>query len=604
MQALNTIINVNHSKTNVVKEQNNTITLLENIKSIGSIELLGIKIYYYDDKWDMSGITEANLPPHSNVLDFTKVQSNDYRTALKDYILLELLRNRKGVTTLHNTCWKLVSFLNALHNNGCKHLSELTSDLVDDYIKNINGKEPYKAAIVSTITDFLANYNIFKEKLDSKVFTVLENAIDNNLLEAGKINGKSKNIPEKYFNQLLAACIKVMNDAQEQKLYRGLAALLIIETQVGLRTGELFALEIDSVEEIAPTNGNKAFKLKYKTWKNRRGFQPCTQAFTYMNSLAYKAYSFLKELYKGDRNRLGTTYLFLVDEKVPITPDRAFRLLKKYYKHINKYFQTIYDEPEASGEALHRIEIQYKKKPTQYLECPTFHQYRVHLCSALYQKGVPLEYIEKYMSHLSKTMFGYYARPKCSVQENMDFSMKVLKDMITKKAIPIGAQKGLMEKIDEFVERNHYDVKSDLEEICRELAKQVPIRAKVGGVCIKSSMFRECSTDNKTNDLYCAYGACPNIFTFYYHANVTLRKIEELEEILKANKVRSANQQVQKCENMITSIVNNQLQPEIEQLKERISVEGTKAIIEEHPQLKEIIDNLDSIEEKIKQWKK
>ena len=58
------------------------------------------------------------------------------------------------------------------------------------------------------------------------------------------------------------------------------------------------------------------------------------------------------------------------------------------------------------------------------------------------------------MSHLSSEMAGYYVRPKNSIQENMDASLRVFKEMVTKDAVPIGADKGLVAKIDEFISEN------------------------------------------------------------------------------------------------------------------------------------------------------
>ncbi len=83
----------------------------------------------------------------------------------------------------------------------------------------------------------------------------------------------------------------------------------------------------------------------------------------------------------------------------------------------------------------------------------------------------------------------YYVRPKNSIQENIDASLRVLKEMVTKDAIPIGADKGLVTRIDEFITKNKFSVEADLDTICEKLAKEIPIRIKTGGVCIKSSRF-------------------------------------------------------------------------------------------------------------------
>ena len=45
----------------------------------------------------------------------------------------------------------------------------------------------------------------------------------------------------------------------------------------------------------------------------------------------------------------------------------------------------------------------------------------------------------------------------------------------------------------------------------------MPIRQKNGGVCIKPAIGRPCSFDSETNDIYCAFGMCPNQIHIYYN---------------------------------------------------------------------------------------
>lgn len=90
---------------------------------------------------------------------------------------------------------------------------------------------------------------------------------------------------------------------------------------------------------------------------------------------------------------------------------------------------------------------------------------------------------------------------------------------------------------------------------------------KTGGVCIKHSMLRECSKDAKTNEFYCAYGVCPNIFHFYYMADVSYRQAKELVETININKSRGLMRQVQKESHMLQTIINQKLMPELTELR-------------------------------------
>ena len=159
-------------------------------------------------------------------------------------------------------------------------------------------------------------------------------------------------------------------------------------------------------------------------------------------------------------------------------------------------------------------------------------------------------------------------------------------------------------KINEFIEKNEYNVETDLQTICEKLAEQIPIRQKTGGVCIKSSMLRECSKDAKTNEFYCAYGVCQNIFHFYYMANISYRQVCELAETIAINKQRGLLRQVQKEEHMLKHIAKTKLIPELDELKNVLDKKGYEAIVMEYPDLKDIIENLDEIYKEALSWSK
>lgn len=239
---------------------------------------------------------------------------------------------------------------------------------------------------------------------------------------------------------------------------------------------------------------------------------------------------------------------------------------------------------------------------TKYVVRPTITQFRVHVCSDLYAKGCPIEYIEKFMSHLSADMAYYYVRPQNSIQENIEESTRVLREIVTKESLPIGADKGLIDKIDEFIAENNMSIQKDLNDICIKLAERIPIRVKMGGVCIKSSKFRECSKDAATDEFYCAYGVCPNLYTFYYMADIAYEQIKDLCESIEINRKKGCKKQVQKNIQMVQTILRNKLVPQIHELKRIIAEKGLNYVMEKHPQITNIIVNLDSIEREIDEW--
>lgn len=83
------------------------------------------------------------------------------------------------------------------------------------------------------------------------------------------------------------------------------------------------------------------------------------------------------------------------------------------------------------------------------------------------------------MAHLSCEMEGYYVRPtKKNPQEDINFSLDVLKQIVSGETNLLGGASGLIEKINQFISENNYNVATDLDEICEKLSAKIPIRQK------------------------------------------------------------------------------------------------------------------------------
>ena len=135
------------------------------------------------------------------------------------------------------------------------------------------------------------------------------------------------------------------------------------------------------------------------------------------------------------------------------------------------------------------------------ISIPDTRQFRVHLCTALYEKGIPLVYIQRYMSHLSEYMLGYYVRPKDTYQENIAYSEKVIKEIAVNDTTPLGLLgEDIKKNIKKFITDNNFNVETDIEAIVKAFGDKVVIRGKTGGVCIKTSIV-PCSKDARTNEM-------------------------------------------------------------------------------------------------------
>lgn len=197
-------------------------------------------------------------------------------------------------------------------------------------------------------------------------------------------------------------------------------------------------------------------------------------------------------------------------------------------------------------------------------------------------------------------------RPKDKYQENYKYSEQVIKEIAKDKLKPLGgdgAGEEIAKRIIDFIEKGHFNVETDIETIVKKFEDQVIIRGKTGGVCIKTSLM-PCARDARSNEIFCAYNMCPNLFHFYYMIDVSYTNFKTLQKSyetnLKNGYERAADKELQK----LKSIVRNRLIPELNELKREIDKKGFEAVVQQYPSIMEIAANTNSIEEEIEIWLK
>ena len=585
-----------------------TAEYLERIKQVNRLPFNRVTVYYSDDYWNFEGYTNANIDTSYLHFYFQKCPTG-FRDDLKNYVLLSIIQDRCKIQIIRDRFNLIRRFFCYISQNGVANIKNIQPQMSRDWISSLDISITTSFIYVQALNSFFETYNIYIDEIFGDEFFVRFTAIEEQEMKHERINRKTPSIPDEFFNQSLAAAIKTMNDIAAPTFYRGMAAMLVIASQTGLRTGELFALEIGNVHPVGTIDGVTIYNLTYKTWKNAHGSQTMNTATTHFNQLAKNAYDVLTELYEEKRNNWNLNYLFLDSKnkhgpsKFPVAPISAAENFTYLFYYFNRFFKTVLEEP-STDPMLRTVKYQpSKRSPAVYILKPSVMQYRVYLCSQLYAKGVPMEYVNKCMAHLYKEMEYYYARSKSTMQEDAELATKVIYELVTKKVTPLGADKGLVEKIDEFIARNNYNVETDIDTICEKLAALIPIRQKTGGYCIKSSKFRECSKDAATNEYYCAYGVCPNIYTFYYHVCVSYRQAKDLVDSITRNKVAGHIRQAEKESNMLRTILKKKLEPQLKDLKDRIDKYGVAQILSEHPEVADIVEDMNRVEREVNTWR-
>lgn len=597
-----------------------TDDFIERIKLINKLPFNKANIYFTDMVWDFQEFTTLSIPRKVLVFKFDKCPE-EFRDELKAYVLIQMLDRKTKVQTIHKNATYIRKFFSYAKSKGYLYVEDIPDSVIRGYINS-----EIRAGLTATSIAFIRGalkgfyryYAVnFKDLITTERAKLFETE-DVNELYATKESSKLPDIPENYFMAFLQAIITVAKDKTEKVTNRAIACIYIILSQTGLRIGEILNLEIDDLMATTIFNGESVHYLRYKTWKREKGNNVFSYEITYINELSKFAFDLLTELYSDGRKKLNTNLLYIgnlwyykrKEIKLPIESGVFEKSAVKFFAYLNKFFPTV-DVPEELYPGINIKQVskdpavtrQYPSAKT--LAKPRNHQFRVHVCSVLYKKGVPLDYINKYMSHLTETMTDYYIRiTPSNPQEDMEFSFNILEKIVKGELKLLGGKDadGIVKRINEFIEKNGFNVKTDVKEICDSLLNRMPIRPKTGGVCIKSSL-RECSIDAKTDDFYCAYEICPNLYHFYYMAAVSYRQYKELKEAISINRKNGFKRQVEKEEHRIKYLISNRLLPELKELASVIEEKGANAVISQYPDLTDIIVNYDSIFAEVNEWK-
>ena len=607
-----------------------TKSYFDHIKLINKLPFSKVEVYYDNPIWDFSSLRELNISKGEMRLNFERAHPA-FIDDIKNFILLKILDNKNKIQSIRPHCFRIINFFNYVANERkyyyFKHIpvkivGEYLRSLEEEAIKEGSKAEDLLARVKRTIEDFYAFYATnYEDLFTTELSKILNRAKHHAVARQEREKNKMPDIPKDYFDRFLSASIKLIDDEGAPIDFRAIACLFLMMSQIGLRWGEMLGLEVGQVRTTKLKTGETAYYLEYKTWKREKGNNTYAIAKTYINELAKKGYDTLVELHKEKREGIKTDFPYLYmgqthqinSSHFPLSTTLTLKIRYKFYVYLNRYLPTVDVPKERCHEGFSYIDTSldgYKDnrwaKGIKSLTYPDTRQFRVHVCTELYEKQVPLKFIKKFMSHLASDMEGYYIRVKApSIQEDEVYAEKVF-DRIVAGLKPIG-RAGFKGEIDSFIAKGKYNIEKDRATIVAKLKAEMPVRPKAGGFCCKSMQSFPCMSGEELDDFYCAYGVCPNIFSFFYNIDVDYRKLKELEFAIEDNKNRGHKVMLTKNYNKLSKVIHDKLLPELENLEAQIAEHGVEAIIKEYtedcPDLKHIIENLETIYAEVEKWK-
>ena len=593
---------------------NDAQAYLEAFKNaVEKIPTKDLKISFEDDVWDFNPyFNDVNSKEH-------KFLFGDLPKELAEYCKFFVLYKISGKTKISTTNVRYSQFtsviLNIFEKTEHKNIYVVTTDDVVNEISRRNASPStthnlYQA--VYQVYYFLIKHYKLNLPVDIKIFD--EESVKAKRLDK-RTDTKLPDIPEPYFNAILDKSLTVMRDKSSEYNMRMVAAGLVFLSQTGLRLGDFLALPTDSLFKKTLTHsGNETYYVHFTERKPSKPHQPLLEFDIFSNALATEAFNTMKTLRKKSALSNGNKFLFVLQPFNRQYTTNQMPHDKRHFRAAYKRFMLEYLPTETTTEwegispAVHHSNPYGEKKGTctpTTIYIPDTRQYRVHLCTTLYNRGVPLVYIQKYMGHLSDYMMGYYVRPKDTYQENIAYSEQVIREIAEENITPLGGNligEELKENIKKFIADNGFNVHTDIEAIVKAMGDKVIIRGKTGGVCIKTSLM-PCSKDARTNEMMCAYNLCPNLFHFYYMVDISYLNFKTLQDTYTAMMASGKTKAAQKELTKIKDLINRKITPELDELDKEINIKGIDIILDKHPSLLEIIENREEIRKELSVWR-
>lgn len=513
--------------------------ILETFKRIDKLPFSNLDIRFSDDTWDFSATTD--LPISKTKLVFYFDSSSAYCEPLKMYVLDGILKKNVKIRVLQNKVISVMRFLKQFEAEGYKVYSRVPKTafrrLFDDMEDtcSYNTVCAYKGYLLM-FSDFYERN--FEELADKSIRKFLQ---DRNTAKLNDIKhaNKTPEVPIDYFPVFLDAIKAIMRNEQEDPEDRITAATIVLYSQIGFRTSELFTVKTGSINSVYSPDKNKPlYYMDFISFKHGKGENGGTVAHTYINSLSKEAYELLDILCAENRKRLGIDTLFVTGNQKHTTYN-AQSYTNRYRKFILRHWKTlqclnigddyedlssvevgVFFKPDKDGYYTYDKNADWAKdlQMDDRIYYPTIRQFRVSVCTSLYRQQIPIHYIRKHMNHLSEDMAAYYIRPQKNLEK--EYSETIYRAVFKDGSKMLGTNgDAFVQKINEFIEQNRMNIQDDMEGVIQAVAKKFPLRSKVGGMCIRCGEVFPCASNNSTDVIYCAFGMCPNHCHMFFMAD-------------------------------------------------------------------------------------
>src|SRR5665648_595066 len=423
-----------YNETTVVTKSE-YLELMDLVKKTGFLPVRGVKIRFSDDTWDF---TEAMFSTQYNQTKFHFSNAPPiYKDILKHYIFLKIVQCDVKLVTIDGRYDSVRRFAEYLFDSSVPIFS-ITPGFINMFFEQLQREKGLSIQTikinVDVIKDFLLYFSEYNPDFSMEPFksSILYKNFSKEI-KASKEEGKTPNIPEDFYNGFIQGLISITKTERGVigPYYNGntmvmVACVLIIASQIGLRTGELIFLKANQLmtKSFIDAQGNKVKGciLNYETWKGAEFDGEVIWGNTVLNEMGQYAFNLLLDIFKEKRINIPKNFLVMTDSNnvLPLADTTFSRMYKQLlakfadrlgcinlgdeYKDTLSYFNIGEDLKKKNISQL----VAKGRDDSDEIFYPTITQFRVHTISSLIDKDVPLQYIKEMMSHLyAETTAGY-----------------------------------------------------------------------------------------------------------------------------------------------------------------------------------------------------
>ena len=608
--------NVNISMTNIQSQ-------FINIVNQDYILIQGVQIKFSDDYWDFSNLYVVGKQKCQYEFNFN---ANRGSVGLTDYYKLVLklylwyMINNKGIHYGGLRC--KFAYTKAMFTEfSKKKIRSLEHLRVSDFKNIIDSKQfNYKSKYLykTNLKSLLIAYSYLAHNLYTKEFHAYLNDTDMSKIKAIIEANKTPLLPTpffKKFTQLLESYAKNTNNTLRE---RGIAGLLYIGTQTGLRSSELVILETNCIEETT-YNENIAHKLIYYSVKNSFNGKLSLEE-TVANDKVKEMVDYLNILFQPHRK--DSKYLVPVFfngnliRKVKVVYE--YQDLQTFIKKIcilncrnlnvlnateSNMFASAFSVGTTKNKVLNKIAYSVDLNKGDVISCPRVKQFRVYFATELNERGYSERVVFSLLAHESTGMLGYYTRPTKTQHEILKdkevLSEEIIKEYTKTHWVDDAENES---RLNVFLNTNKLNVGFNVNSVIDKVYGEFPVVVEPGGLCIKPNPLRICRHDISLDKFKYVFGIADHS-SMYFMVNVPYKTYEQLKATYNYNKHQNFVNQAQKELYKLEFIINEELIPCIQELEKELLLKGKSDLIDRHPDLAAIIDNLDEIKGDVESWK-